>query len=61
MHIAISKNKIPIRLTHERWIHIVESHVELAGYLEEVLETIENPDVIIEGKDDELPATRSRV
>jgi hypothetical protein len=58
MFIAISKNKVSIRLTKERWIHIVESHGEVAGYLEEVLETIENPELIIKGKGEELIATR---
>ncbi len=51
---ATSKNKIIIRLSEERWLHIVESHDEMAGYLEDVLETIENPELIIRGKKDEL-------
>jgi hypothetical protein len=55
---ATSKNKITIRLSEERWLHIVESHDEMAGYLEEVLETIENSQLIIKGKKDELLAAR---
>jgi len=27
-----SKNNIPIRLTEERWFHIIENHDDLAGY-----------------------------
>ncbi len=31
--IIISKNGVPIRLTAERWWHIIETHDDLAGYL----------------------------
>ena len=37
MDIVKSKNNVPIRLTEERWIHIVENHDDLAGYYEDVL------------------------
>jgi hypothetical protein len=47
--IAFSKSRIPIRLTEERWIHIIESHDDLAGYYDDVLGSIEDPDYIIEG------------
>jgi len=49
MEIVISKNKIPIRLTDERWVHIIENHDDLAGYYDEILSVIENPDYIIQG------------
>lgn len=49
MDIVYSKNNIPIRLTSERWLHIVENHDDMAGYYDEVLRTIEDPDFIIEG------------
>ena len=55
---AISKNGIPIRLTEERWSHIVENHDELAGMVDEVLRAIEDPDFIIRGWTDELLAVR---
>lgn len=58
MDIAISKNGVAIRLTAERWHHIIESHSEMAGYYFEVLETIENPDAIYEGKMGEYIAIR---
>lgn len=45
-----SKNGVKIRLTEERWFHITEEHSEMAGYYFDVLETIENPEVIYEGK-----------
>lgn len=49
MDIVFSKNSIPIRLTEERWFHIIESHDDVAGYYDDVLGSIENPDYIIEG------------
>ena len=49
MEVVYSKNKIPIRLTEERWFHIIESHDDLAGYYDAVLRTIEEPNCIIEG------------
>lgn len=53
-----SKNGVPIRLTPERWWHIIESHSEMGGYFFEVLDTIENPDIIFEGSTGELLAVR---
>lgn len=54
MEIVQSKNRIPIRLTEERWLHITEEHTEMAGYYYEVLETIQDPDSIYIGKSEEL-------
>ena len=49
MHSARSKNGVLIRLTGERWVHITEQHSELAGFLDEVLETVSEPSVIYGG------------
>jgi hypothetical protein len=38
-----------VRLTHERWSHIVESHDYMAGHLDLVLETLADPDCIAVG------------
>ncbi|MHC1599717.1 MAG: hypothetical protein ACXQS5_02720 [Candidatus Methanospirareceae archaeon] len=38
-----SVNGVPIRLTDERWTHIVENHDDMAGYYFDVLETVANP------------------
>jgi len=46
---AVSKNGVPIRLTEERWFHIVENHDELAGLSNEILLTEEDPDSIVKG------------
>ena len=40
---------MPIRLSHERWTHIVENHNDLAGYYDQVLETVEKPDLVVRG------------
>jgi hypothetical protein len=58
MEIAQSKNGVPIRLTEERWFHITEEHSEMAGYYFEVLETVESPEAVYEGKAEELLAVR---
>src|SRR6266478_2189574 len=45
--IAHSINAVPIRLTAERWEHILDSHPELGSYRETILDAIENPDYIL--------------
>jgi len=44
---AYSVNGVPIRLTYERWFHIIENHDDLASYYFEVLEAIENPEFVM--------------
>ena len=56
--IAYSVNNIPIRLTSERWTHIVENHEDMAGYYFDVLETVNNPSYILDGDEDELWAVK---
>jgi len=55
---ALSKNRVPIRLTAERWSHITDEHCELAGLRLEVLEAVTDPILIVEGADGELLAVR---
>ncbi len=57
-HAAKSVNQVQIRLTDERWVHITEGHPEMAGLYFEVLETINSPDVVVEGNDGELLAVK---
>jgi len=59
MDVVISKGGVPIRLTDERWFHIVENHDDLAGYYDQVLETIEDPDFILQGHGGALIAGRA--
>ena len=47
-------NNIPVRLTDERWMHIVENHNDLAGYYDKVLEAVANPKWVIQGYYDEM-------
>ena len=56
--IAYSVNNAPIRLTGERWTHIVENHDDMAGYYFEVLETVANPGWVFTGDYDELWAVK---
>lgn len=58
MEKVFSKNSVPIRLPDERWIHITEEHAELAGYYFEVLETVQEPQAVYEGKVGELIAVK---
>lgn len=58
MYVVKSKNNVLIRLTEERWFHITEEHSEMAGYYFEVLETLEDPDAIYEGKAGECIAVK---
>lgn len=58
MDFIFSKNKVPLRLTEERWFHIVENHDELAGRSSEVLETVAEPDIIVKGKEQEFLAVK---
>ena len=50
MDVVKSKNGVPIRLTEERWFHITEEHSEMAGYYFEVLEAVEEPEAVYEGR-----------
>ena len=58
MDIVTSQNGISIRLTEERWFHIIENHDDLAGYYDDVLYAIEDPDYIIQGYKKALIALR---
>ena len=58
MDIVQSINGAPIRLTDERWVHIVENHDDLAGFYDEIVDIIEYPEYIIKGYKDALIALR---
>jgi len=46
---AYSVNGVPIRLTDERWEHIVYRRPEMASFIEAVLEAVGNPEYILRG------------
>jgi hypothetical protein len=56
---ALSRHGVPIRLTDERWAHIVEEHAELAGLREEVLQTVAQADAEYQGHAGERVASRA--
>lgn len=53
-----SKNNIPIRLTEERWAHIIEEHGELSEMQVDVLSTVAEPERILLGGAQEHLAVR---
>ena len=55
---AYSRNGVPVRLTYERWAHIIEAHDYMAGLHEWVLETVTDPDVIANGWEGSYVATK---
>ncbi len=58
MIIVYSKNKVPIRLTQERWDHITRRHPEMENQKIKVEETISDPEIIQKGDFDEFLAIR---
>lgn len=56
--ITTSKNGISIRLPEERWAHIVEEHPEMEALRAAVLETIGEPQRVLQGSKGELMAVR---
>jgi hypothetical protein len=58
MDIAYSVHDVPIRLTEERWHHIISARDEMAEYYEDCLNVIENPDVVLKGYRRSLKAVK---
>lgn len=50
LDVVKSVNDVPIRLTEERWFeHIVFNRPYMSGYLQTVLEAVENPQFVLRG------------
>jgi len=47
LDIVESIDGVPIRLTAERWEHILEEHPEMSGFYERILTAIENPTFVL--------------
>ncbi|MBF0345965.1 MAG: hypothetical protein HQL06_17275 [Nitrospirae bacterium] len=58
MIIVKSKNNISLRLTKERWEHIILRHPELEGHKDQVIEAVLCPYLIQEGDFGELIAIK---
>ena len=48
--IVNSINGVPIRLTEERWEHVVDQRPHMASYIELVLAAVEQPTVVLRGQ-----------
>lgn len=56
---ALSKNGVIIRLTDERWQHIVITHLEIsADNFPKIMKVITTPDFILKGNKGELLAVK---
>jgi len=44
-----SLNNVPIRLTDERWEHIVDAHPYMTQYYEQMLDAVDDPEYIFPG------------
>jgi len=44
-----SVNTVLIRLTDERWEHIVDAHPYMTGYYDDMLDAVEDPEYILPG------------
>ena len=49
LDVAHSVNGVPIRLTDERWEHILHRKPELASFIETVLDAVQSPEYILRG------------
>lgn len=59
LSIATSKNNVLIRLTRERWRHIVITHQEMDGNdFSKIMKIITDPDFILKGNKGELLAVK---
>jgi len=58
MFVVCSHDGVSVRLTEERWQHIIHRHPEMNGQREQVLATVSKPDMIQMGDTGELLAIR---
>jgi len=58
LNIVKSINGIPIRMTNERWFHIIENHDDLVGRFSEILSAVEVPDYVVKGYGNALLALK---
>jgi hypothetical protein len=56
---VVSRGGVPIRLTDERWSHVIEEHCEFAGMRADVLETISDAERVVAGGHGTMLAIRT--
>ncbi len=49
LNVVKSIRAVSIRLTDERWEHIVDEHPNLSSYYDEILAAVETPEYILRG------------
>jgi hypothetical protein len=59
MDVGRSVHGVSVRLSYERWYHIVENHDDLASAFHDVLDTLEKPDFVLRGNHGTCKAVRS--
>lgn len=55
----LSRNGVPIRLTEERWQHIIEEHPEIDGLLDSIRAAVTQPERVLLGSAGERLAVRT--
>lgn len=55
---TVSVNNVTIRLTNERWRHILDRHPEMKAARSDVLETVRDPDLVQRGDNNTKIAVR---
>jgi len=58
MIVVLSKNRVPIRLSSERWEHIERRHPEMEKQKDMILEAVSDPDFIQQGDYGEFLAVK---
>ena len=58
LNVVRSRGGTPVRLTDERWAHIVEGHNELAGMRLDVLEAVAEAERVLQGRAGECLALK---
>lgn len=58
LHVVTSVQGNSIRVTAKQWAHVIEAHDYMAGNMDKVLETIAEPERILEGERGEMLALR---
>ncbi len=58
MDVVISVSGVPIRLTDERWEHVILRHPDFELRRDDVVLTLREPEVVVEGGDGEHLAIR---
>ena len=56
MDVVRSVNGVPIRLTDERWEHIVDGHADLRNDRDRILQVVGSPDIVVRARAGALSA-----